>query len=113
MNHFDEIKFHESSVAAFFKHGTSIYLDLDEVQLDGKRMSVRLDFKNVNSFLENGENIDNVEMPFPDGEVLTLIYIDNIVDLIVEWNDFASHESIVRSYRFFSESIATVLLPVD
>jgi hypothetical protein len=82
---------------------------LDGIVVDGESRSVRLEMQNVSELSEDGKPSGAPKMVFPDGEVLTLVYKDNVVEIIVEWHDFSNHDSVVRSYRFLSDSIKPTL----
>lgn len=102
------ISFHESTVIKFYKLGLSIFLDLQGVGINGVDQDIKLEFRNVHEFFEDGVRSGQVNMLFPDGEILTLRQAGSQIDFIIEWNDFESHNSIVKPYRIIAESIVIV-----
>jgi hypothetical protein len=53
----------------------------------------------------DGSSIDELSMICSDGEVLTLESTRHVLTLIVQWNDFITHKSLVRSYRIEGKEI--------
>jgi hypothetical protein len=97
--------FHESTIVAFSGKGALVELNLDDVQKDSEKISVRIAFVGVNRISVDGEVVKAIDMVFPDGEVLTLKLADREAELIVEWNDFGSHTSITKAYRIEYEKL--------
>jgi hypothetical protein len=92
------LSFHESTVVAF--HGTKpfVCLELADVRSGERLVSAEIDIRDVEAIWVDREPADAVMMECPDGEVLTLDLREKDVQVIVQWNDFASRRSITRSY---------------
>jgi hypothetical protein len=107
----DAVSFHEASVAAFQQNGADIELRLEGVWSKQGPRSATLILKNVARCEIDESVVAAIQMEAADGEVLSLHVRDDGIDMIVEWNDWATRSHSTRSYDLRANSVLVTVAP--
>jgi len=102
----EKISFHESTVRSFSKEDSSIKLELEDVNYNAEKIKVCVNFTHVQNIIADQSPQNYVSMECPDGEVLTLEITDREALLIIEWNNFSTKESFIKSYKITADNIS-------
>jgi hypothetical protein len=99
------VSFHEASVVAFRQNGAEIELRLEGVWSKQGPRSATLILKDVARCEIDESVVAAIHMEAADGEVLSLHVRDDGIDMLVEWNDWATRSHSTRSYDLRAESV--------
>jgi len=99
MNTSKQIGFHGATVTSFCKHDDIIELELEDVLVDDRKSQILLIIFPALSLMMDGELSNLPLMAAEDGEVIMLEISENVLSLIIEWNDFSCRKSFTRSHQ--------------
>ena len=108
-----KVGFHEASVIGIQSASGIISLTLEGVRTEGGIKNVAVYLKGVEQITCDGSPIDELQMEYPDGEVLTLDSDPEAAHLIVQWNDFENHLEKTRSYDIKCQSFEVEIIPSE
>jgi hypothetical protein len=94
------VQFHESTIVDFHLSDLQLQLKIDEAIYNGVKSEINIEFDGVRELFVDDVVCRKYQMPFPDGEIYTLEISETSAKLIVQWNDFKKHYSVVHSYYF-------------
>jgi hypothetical protein len=98
-------QFHEATIVRFERSESGMEFELDDVLVGRRRARCVIHVWPPLRFVAPQTLPHGNLMEAADGEVLTLVVSGNNLRLVVEWNDFASKKSFVRSYDVVGEAI--------
>src|SRR5260370_5365995 len=99
------IGFHESTITSVRKEAGSVILELEGVHFGDNVRNASIRVMGIQTIMCDGIPTADLLAECEDGEVLTLQYTDNDLQLIVECTDFKNRRSQTYSYRSTYNSI--------
>ena len=105
-----DLFFHEATVRNLDQNDQLLRVSIDDAVIGGSQKSVDVEFVGISSLVRDGVTVGSIEMELPDGEILTFLLNDHGGELIVEWNDFSTRRSLVRSYTICCDKIEIRIL---
>ncbi len=107
---FEDISFHEASLANIYSDKNFLRLCLEDVvQADGLKVIGYLILNGVSRIDVDSVMSSSLQMESPDGEIIDLDCTDNELNMIVQWNDFTNHVSTTRHYYVIYDSMQWVV----
>jgi hypothetical protein len=94
----ENICFDEAGVLEFIKYPTAIELKLENVYVDGLIKKAELSFNNVKILEMEHKPVTFPLMAAEFGIIFSLELNDNKAELLIEWHNFQSRETFVKSY---------------
>jgi hypothetical protein len=105
------VSFHEASVVVFQQFGAAVEVRLEGVWSKQGPRSATLTLKNVTRCEIDESVVAAIHMEAADGEVLDLHVRDDGIDMIVEWNDWATGNHFNKRYDLRAESVLVTVVP--
>lgn len=97
--------FHEATITAFALKGSTVTIGLEGVHREDGIQDLVVMLLGTRAILVDGIPNERIEMVSDDGEVLTLDQTENVVELIVLWNEYSPRKSTTVCYRFICEGV--------
>lgn len=101
MSHKPQLWFHESTVLNFKRHDDSIKLELEDVStghIGESKSHVFITCNGIKKIKTDAKESGSNLMAAEDGEVLTLNFTNQTMELIVQWNNFSQHHHFIHAY---------------
>jgi len=99
------IGFHESTINSVHNEAGALVVELDGVHFGDTVRPASVRIAGIQAITRDGIPTVDLLEECKDGEVLTLQYSDQVVQLIVECTDFKNHRSQTYSYRIACDSV--------
>ena len=100
-----KLDFHESTIIEFQKENNDLRMQFEEVYY-GKELKekVTLIINNIISIDTDAVNLKNNLMAAEDGEVIFLNLSNGLVEVFIEWNNYAKNQHFSHGYKIAFDS---------